>query len=147
MKIAYVCPNGHIAIGEKEDHLQGLICEGMKCLKCDLLAYQFKEHTMTNKAKKHFDFYRPKFGEVVTQEDQKILDDGYLLLKISEDPEIEKEFTATLGMSEIAKFLLQHTKPEERLEDIADTAIKFLKIHFEMVQAVRSLGRAEINKN
>lgn len=147
MKIAYVCPNGHIAVGEKEEHLQGLICEGMKCLQCDLLAYQFKEHTMTNKAKKHFDFYRPKFGEVVTPDDQKILDDGYLLLKIYEDPELQKEYNATGAIVQIANFLVQHTKPEERLDDIADTAIKFLKIHFEMVQAVRSLGRAEINKN
>jgi len=132
MKVAFICPMAHTTIIEKPEATSGripdqVVCAHLGCV-CPSAMFPFQIDEMVKAT--HVFYNSPKFGEIVTIEEQKFLDSGGLMFR--EIPEnvpdqVKKEFVATEGMNKLAMFLVNNFPVEQRLPDIIDTAIMHLK--------------------
>lgn len=139
MRIGYLCTNGHLTVGFKKEELKGSLARQIRCIHCDSVATIFEEHTLSLNVPFHFEFFRPAIAS--SPDEQKYLDKGFLSMKLVEDPILTREFEATKGIIKLTQFLLSKVEPEAREPDVIDTAIKFLKQHFDSLQAMKKLPK------
>lgn len=132
MKLAFICPMAHTTVIEKTEATSGRIPEQITCAHlgcgCPSAMFPFQIDETVNAT--HVFYNSPKFGEIVTIEEQKFLDSGGLMFR--EIPEnvpdqVKKEFTATEGINKLALFMINNFPSDQRLPDIIDTAIMHLK--------------------
>lgn len=130
MRVAYLCPSGHLTVGLKDEKLSGGLPADVGCVHCNLVAKMFEPFTMLDSVPCHFEFYRPKYGQVVSIEEEQLLKRNMLLIRLVEDPIITKEFQCAKALSKLTKFLVMHIALEDRLPDVVDTAIRDLERYY-----------------
>lgn len=125
MRIGYLCFNGHLTVGRKEQNLVGNLPEKIFCIHCGTESTVHEEHTLSENVPAHFEFFKPAIVE--DKEQQELLSRGYLLMRPFEDPILTREFQATQNMLKLVGFMVNNIPVDQMLDEPIDTAIEFIK--------------------
>lgn len=149
MKVVFLCAFAHQTIIEKPEGLTGRIPDTVVCshLNCGCASAMFPFQINPEVQATHVFYNSPKFGEIISAEEQNFLTAGGLMFR--EIPEnvpdkVKKEFVATEGINKLAMFIINNFDVDQRLPDIIDTAILLMKKykgHLSLMKTLNKTGK------